>query len=54
MLHLTFDQEKNKICKQPKIGGFEYFGDSDVVNKFTLFLIDRAAKCLFFAVKMNN
>ena len=31
----TFDQEKNKFCKQQKIGGFQYFGDShsDVVNK---------------------
>ena len=30
----TFDQKKTKFCKQQKIGGFEYFGDSDVVNKF--------------------
>ena len=33
ILRPTFDQEKTKFCKQQKIGGFEYFGDSDVVNK---------------------
>ena len=34
ILRPTFDQEKKtKFCKQQKIGGFEYFGDSDVVNK---------------------
>ena len=33
ILRPTYDQEKNKVCKQQKIGGFEYFGDSDVVNK---------------------
>ena len=33
ILRPTFDQEKTKFCKQQKIGGFEYFGDSDVMNK---------------------
>ena len=30
---LLLIKKKTKFCKQQKIGGFEYFGDSDVVNK---------------------
>ena len=30
---LLLIKEKPKFCKQQKIGGFEYFGDPDVVNK---------------------
>ena len=35
-------KKRTKFCKQQKIGGLQYFGDSDVVNKlidldFTLF-----------------
>ena len=28
-----YNGTRTKFCKQQKIGGFEYFGDSDVVNK---------------------
>ena len=30
---LLLIKKKTKFCKQQKIGGFQYFGDSDVVNK---------------------
>ena len=30
---LLLIKKKTKFCKQQKIGGFEYLGDSDVVNK---------------------
>ena len=30
---LLLIKKKTKFCKQKKIGWFEYFGDSDVVNK---------------------
>ena len=30
---LLLIKKKTKFCKQQKIGGFKYFGDSDVVNK---------------------
>ena len=30
---LLLIKKKTKVCKQQKIGGFEYFGDFDVVNK---------------------
>ena len=30
---LLLIKKKAKLYKQQKIGGFEYFGDSDVVNK---------------------
>ena len=30
---LLLIKKKTKFCKQQKIGGFEYFGDFDVVNK---------------------
>ena len=31
---LLLIKKKTKFCKQQKIGGFEYYRDSDVVNKF--------------------
>ena len=37
---LLLIKKKTKFCKQQKIGGFEYFGDSDVVNKLQM---DRAS-----------
>ena len=33
---LLLIKKKTKFCKQQKIGGFEYFGDSDVVNKLLI------------------
>ena len=39
ILRPTFDQGKTKLRKQQKIRGFEYFGDSDVVNKLKVDLV---------------
>ena len=30
---LLLIKKKTKFCKQQKIGGFEYFGDSDIMIK---------------------
>ena len=38
---LLLIKKKTKFCKQQKIGGFEYFGDSDVVNKLIFQKIDQ-------------
>ena len=48
ILRPTFDQEKIKFCKQQKIGGFKYFGDSDVVNiEQVIFLLCTVEKFKF-------
>ena len=35
---LLLIKKKTKFCKQQKIGGFEYFGDSNVVNKLIVYV----------------
>ena len=42
---LLLIKKKTKFCKQQKIGEFEYFGDSDVVNKLIVQIARKFPAC---------